>query len=292
MSDALSPTSIVDSHLHAWDLEVGAYAWLGPQHGPLNRSFPIDEAAGVLAGAGVGSAILVQAEDSETDTRYLLESRERYPSLVAGVIGWVCLDDPRMTADQLERYGDRLVGVRHLVHDDPRPDFLALPAVLDSVRLVAERGLALDVPDAWPRHLGDATALARAVPGLTVVIDHLAKPPRGSTPDEWGAWATALRRAAAEPNVVGKLSGLQAPGQPFTVEELRPVVDVALDAFGADHLMYGGDWPLTVPDGGYQRHWAVVSALLDELGTDERAAILQGTATRTYGLAEQSTSAG
>ena len=53
---------------------------------------------------------------------------------------------------------------------------------------------------------------------------------------------------AASPNAVAKVSGLQVPGQPFTVEALRPVLDVALDAFGADRLMYGGDWPMTVPE--------------------------------------------
>jgi L-fuconolactonase len=103
------------------------------------------------------------------------------------------------------------------------------------------------------------------------------------------AWEASLRSvAAASPATVAKLSGLQMPGQPFTHAALRPVLDVALDAFGADRLMYGGDWPMTVPEGGYLPHWRVVSSLVGELSSAERAAVLAGTARRVYHLQTRS----
>jgi L-fuconolactonase len=114
------------------------------------------------------------------------------------------------------------------------------------------------------------------------VVDHLAKPPRGT--DQFDAWSRAIRAVAARPNTVGKVSGLQMPGQPFTVEALRPVLDVALDAFTPRRLMYGGDWPMTVPAGGYQVHWRVVDALLSELAAAERDDVLHATATGVYAL--------
>jgi len=271
---------IIDTHLHVWDLDRGGYAWLGPQHGELYRSFGPDEAAAELAAAGVDLAVLVQAEDSVRDTAYLLEVAGKC-DVVAGVVGWVQLDDPTIAEAQLAEYGDALVGVRHLVHDDPRDDFLALPEVRRSLALLAERGLPFDVPDAWPRHLAATAELTDALPGLTVVVDHLGKPPRGG---DLHPWAEALRAVAARPNTVAKLSGLQQPGQPFTAAALRPVVEIALEAFGADRLMYGGDWPMTVPAGGYAAHWDVIGDLVDELTEAERAAVLQGTATRVYAL--------
>jgi L-fucono-1,5-lactonase len=48
--------------------------------------------------------------------------------------------------------------------------------------------------------------------------------------------------------------------------------------------MYGGDWPMTVPDGGYLPHWQVVSALVGRLSSTEQAAVLAGTARRVYRL--------
>lgn len=273
----------VDSHLHVWDLSRGGYDWLGPEHGVLYRSFPPEEAAAELAVAGVGSAVLVQADNSTADTDYLLAVADRFP-FVAGVVGWVALDDTASATKQLDRYADhpRFRGVRHLVHIDPRDDFLALPPVRDSLRLLAERNLPFDVPDAWPRHLAAVADLADAMPELTIVVDHLAKPPRGT--DELAAWSRAIRAVAARPNTIGKVSGLQMPGQPFTTDALRPILGVALDAFTPTRLAYGGDWPMTVPSGGYQAHWQVVAALLDELSATERDEVRHATATRVYAL--------
>jgi len=257
---------IVDSHVHVWDLSLSDYAWLGPQHGPLNRSFSPAEAADELTAAGVTAGVLVQAEDSTADTAYLLDVAERYDAFV-GVVGWVQLDDPDLTARQLAELAayPRLRGVRHLVHDDPRDDFLLLPEVRASLRIVAKAGLVLDVPDAWPRHLAQVAGLAVELPELT-------------------AWELALRTAAVVPNTVAKVSGLHVDGQPFTADALRPVWEIALDAFGPSRLMYGGDWPISILSGGYARHWEVLSTLIGELTNDEQDLVLGGTATATYGL--------
>ena len=274
---------MIDAHLHVWDLSVSAYAWLGARGGVLHQTYGPDRAAAALAEAEVAQAVLVQAEDSLPDTAYLLDVAARHP-FVAGVVGWVPLDDPPAATAALDRWQQQpeFRGVRHLVHDDRRDDFLSLPTVRTSLGEVARRGLAFDVPDAWPRHLAAVVELARALPQLTVVVDHLAKPPRGS--DEMAAWAGTLRAVAAAPNTVAKLSGLQAPGQPFTAAALRPVFDLALELFGPRRLMYGGDWPLTVPHGGYRAAWSVYAELIGTLTPQKQSWLWERTASRTYRL--------
>jgi L-fuconolactonase len=275
-------TRVTDAHLHLWDLGVAEYAWLGPEHGALHRTYSAEEAARTLRAAGVERAVVVQAEDSVVDTEFLLEAAREHAE-IAGVVGWVRLDDPVTTAAQVADYGPDLCGVRHLVHDDPRADFLELPAVRASLRLVADAGLPLDVPDAWPRHLDQVRVLARDLPQLRVVVDHLAKPPR-DRPEELDAWARGLRAVAEHPRVFAKVSGLQAPGEPFTVEALRPVVAVALECFGAERLMWGSDWPMTANEGTYSQHWHVMDSLLSELSTAERDMLARGTAESVYRL--------
>jgi L-fuconolactonase len=274
---------IIDAHLHVWDLAHSEYAWLTPDLGPLNATFTPERAQAELEAAGIASAVLVQAEDSEHDTEYMLEAAHRHP-WVAGVVGWVQLDAPDVAELQLDRLQDepRLRGVRHLVHDDPRDDFLRLPSVRRSLRLLAERDTPFDVPDAWPRHLAATAELAAALPELRIVVDHLGKPPFGGP--HWERWRDGLRAVAARPNTVAKASGLQVPGRPFTAAEVRPAWEVALELFGPERLMWGSDWPLTVLVGGYGRSWAVMSALVSELSTDEQAQILSGTATSIYRL--------
>jgi L-fuconolactonase len=273
---------IVDAHLHLWDLDVARYTWLGPQHGVLHRTYSAAEAAETLRAAGIARAVVVQAEDSVDDTEFLLGAAREHAE-IAGVVGWIRLDDPETAAAQLAGYGAGLSGVRHLVHDDPRADFLELPAVRASLRLVAAAGLPLDVPDAWPRHLDQVRELARDLPQLRLIVDHLAKPPRGKG-EGMEAWARTLRAVARHPHVFAKLSGLQAPGEPFTVAALRPVLDVALECFGAERLMWGSDWPMTANDGTYSEHWNVMDSLLSELSSAEREMILHGTAAAVYQL--------
>ncbi|GAB3570029.1 amidohydrolase family protein [Spelaeicoccus albus] len=279
----------IDAHLHVWDLPRGpvdgrpAYPWLTPEHGELYASFTPEQAKGELDAAGFDAAVLVQADDTMAETDHLLTVAAEHP-WVAGVVGWIPLDDPPAAAGALDRLAEnrRLVGVRHLVHNDPRDDFLALPAVRESLAMLAGRDLTFDVPDAWPRHLDAAADLAAALPDLTIVIDHLGKPPRGS--EDFGAWHRSISRAAALPNVAAKVSGLRMPGTPFDVGALDDTWSAALEAFGPRRLMYGGDWPMVVPDGGYAPTWHVMSELIHRLPASDAALLLGGTAARIYRL--------
>ena len=272
---------VIDAHLHLWDRSRGGYAWITPDLGPLFRDFGPDEAEAELRSAGVDAAILVQADDSTADTRFMLDVASEN-DWVAGVVGWVPLDDERAAAAALDELdGEPLLrGIRHLVHDDPRDEFLDLPAVRASLAAVAAHGLVFDVPDAWPRHLAGAGRVAMAVPELTVVIDHLAKPPVGT--DAFDAWHAELRGVAALPNTVAKFSGLHLPGVPFDVETVGALLDVALELFGADRIMYGGDWPMSVPHGGYAPTWLVMRESLERLSASERDAVLGANAERCY----------
>ena len=271
--------TVVDAHLHIWDLARSEYPWLTPDLGPLHRTFTPEQAHTELEAAGIAAAVLVQAEDSERETELMLEAASRHP-WIAGVVGWVQLDDHGVAERQLD--SPRLCGVRHLVHDDPRDDFLRLPVVRRSLRSLAERGLPFDVPDAWPRHLAATADLAAALPALQIVVDHLGKPPYGRA--DWDRWRDTLRAVAAHPNTTAKVSGLQVPGRPFTVAEVRPAWEAALELFGPGRLMWGSDWPLTVLVGGYGQAWEVMSSLIAELSADEQARILSGTASAVYGL--------
>jgi L-fuconolactonase len=283
--------ALIDSHLHLWTLDtfvtggVRPYPWLGPQHGALFRSFGADEACETLDAAGVRGAVLVQADDSVADTESLLAVAARNP-WVFGVVGWIRLDAPAEAAEQLHRFTAQPVfrGVRHLIHDDPRSDFLDLPAVRDSLALVAQRGLTLDIPDAFPRHLGSAIRLAREMPELTVVLDHLGKPPLAD-PELMDAWRADFTALGREPNAVAKLSGLHLPGVEYTADALRPLFESALEAFGPERLMMGCDWPVSTLGAPYGRTLDVLLELVSTLSPSEQDLVLEETAIRTYGLA-------
>ncbi|HEX6686838.1 MAG TPA: amidohydrolase family protein [Candidatus Limnocylindrales bacterium] len=274
---------IVDAHQHFWNLERVEYPWLTAQHGPIFRSFEEPDLESQMDAAGVDRSVIVQSMDSFADTDYMIEVADRWPR-IAAIVGWVPLTRPDDAAEALKRYtaDPRIVGVRHLIHDEPDPDWLRRDDVQEGLGVLAAHDLSFDVVAVLPRHLELVPHISERHPDLRMVIDHLAKPPiaeRG-----WQPWADLLRAAAENPHVYAKLSGLNtaADWATWTAEDLRPYADYALEVFGADRVMFGSDWPVSVLAGGYPKVWAETQRLLDSFTETEKGKILGGTASAFY----------
>lgn len=278
--------AVIDAHQHLWNLNRVEYPWLDQNMGPVFRTIEEPELEPQLAAAGVDRTVIVQSADSAADTDYMTEVADRWPR-IAGIVGWVPLDRPEEADKELDRRtaDPRFVGVRHLIHTEADPDWVVRPQVQEGLGLLAERALAFDVVAVLPRHLEHVPVLAERHPSLRLVIDHLAKPPIRE--GGWEPWATLLRRAAAYPTVYAKVSGLNTAAEPETwsASDLRRYVDHALDCFGPDRLMYGGDWPIATLAGDYAKVWRETNAVLAGLGQADRDRILGGTAADFYRLA-------
>ena len=150
--------------------------------------------------------------------------------------------------------------------------------------MLEERGLILEVPVVFPRQFDDVAALAERFPRLSIVIDHLGKPPIGSP--EMRLWAADLGAASEHPNVFAKVSGLNTAlaRADWSVADLRPSVEVALDCFGPERLMCGSDWPVALLNGDYDRAWGLTSAVLAEAAPADCDLLLGGNARRVYRL--------
>ncbi|MFI7421870.1 amidohydrolase family protein [Nonomuraea sp. NPDC049684] len=273
---------IVDAHQHFWDLETGDYPWLTPEAGVLYRTYAPHDLAPELARTGVDRTVLVQAADSYAETDALLALAGAH-DFVGAVVGWIPLLRPDEAAEAIARYAGnpKFRGVRHLIHDEPDPDWLVRDEVLESLGLLAAAGLTFDVVSLLPRHLDHVVTLAGRHPSLKIVVDHLSKPRIRDR--EWEPWAGGLARAAAFPNVYAKVSGLvtEADHRNWTVEDLRPYVEHAVELFGPDRLMAGSDWPVALQAADYRTVWEVTGALLG--GTD-RDLVLGETARGFYGF--------
>ena len=280
---------IIDAHVHVWDLGRAQYPWLGPSLGPINRTVRLEEVRPALERAGVTSVVLVQSADDSADTANMLDVAARSGGLVAGVVGWVPMDRPELVADALGalRRTGQLVGVRNLIHDRADPLWITRPGPDDALGLLDAAEVPFDFVTADPEALTLLPGIGERHPGLRLVVDHLGKPPIGGTADERARWRNLLRAAAENPRVFAKVSGLYAAtGDPsrWTSENIRPFVLDAVEIFGADRLMFGGDWPISVLAGGYERVSDAVLAVIRELPAAERDAVLAGTATTFYGL--------
>jgi L-fuconolactonase len=281
-------TTVVDAHQHVWNRGAARYDWLGPQLAPIDHDFDLDDALPSMARAGVDATILVQAADNAGDTRNMLAVADRHPEVV-GVVAWVPLEDPDAAAAGLDelRRDPRIVGIRNLIHDRPDPDWVLRDGFDAGLGLLEAAGLAFDYVTSGPARLAHLPAISARHPKLRIVIDHLGKPPIGADARARRHWRGLLTEAARNPLVFAKVSGLYpavGPMEAWTVDDVRPFVDDALTVFGAERLMFGSDWPVSVLAGGYDRVWDGLAPILDDLAPPERAAILGGTAAAFYRL--------
>ncbi|UCM86728.1 amidohydrolase family protein [Streptomyces marincola] len=278
----------VDAHHHVWDLGRRPQPWLDTARtAAIHRTLLLEDLAGPAAAAGIDRTVLVQVLPDTGETAEFL-ALAAGDALVAGVVGWADLTLGPAVAEQLDRLragpgGHLLVGVRHLVQGEADPRWLCRPDVRAGLAAVAAAGLAYDLL-VLPRQLPAAIETARALPELTFVLDHLAKPPIASGATE--PWAGLITALAERPNVHAKLSGLvtEADWERWRVADLRPYADHALTAFGPRRLMFGSDWPVCLPAASYARVAETAGELLAGLGGTERAEVFGGTAERVYRL--------
>lgn len=273
---------VVDAHVHVWDLAATGQAWI-PDGSPIRRDFGLPELRSALAGTPVRSVVLVQVINDAAETRAFLEHARTDP-LVAGVVGWLDLARPDVE-DALDVLADgtALVGVRHqaLAEADPA-GWLRSPDVQRGLGALGARGLPFDLM-IRPEHFAAAVESARAHPSVRFVLDHLGKAPVAS--GELEPWATGLRRLAAEPNVWCKLSGVHTIAPPdWTWPDLAPFVEVALEAFGPERVVFGSDWPVSLQAATYGQVLEAAQQACAPLSAAERAAVLGGNARRVYRL--------
>ena len=281
---------IVDAHHHLWQLARG-YAWLdGAPFAPIRRDFAVDDLRTQLQAEGVDRSVLVEAARETTAEGHEFLAIAESTEEIAGVVAWCDPADPGL-ADVLAAYragpgGRWLVGVRPQVQGEPDPEYLARAGVQRGLRVVADSGLAFDLVVRVDQ-LAAAASAARAVPELGFVLDHLGKPQIRDGADGLARWRAPLAELAGEPNVTAKLSGLitEADWAQWTVDDLRPYVETALELFGPDRLMFGSDWPVCLLAGSYGQVLRALRAALDgATGPADREAIFAGTAVRAYGL--------
>jgi L-fuconolactonase len=252
----------------------------------LRRAFGPEDLRPELEVHGIGGTVLVQLLPSLEETRQLLATAAEVP-WVLGVVGWADLASPDIGViiDDLRSGpgGELLVGLRHRVHAEPDPGWLARADVRRGLAAVADGGLVFDLL-VRTRELPSAAEAAQALPGLRFVLDHLARPPISS--GDLGAWGRALLALAEAPNVNAKISGLvtEADRGAWSIDDLRHPVELAVDAFGPERLMLGSDWPLCLLAGTYSDAIDPVRYLVAELAAHEQADIWGGTAARVYRL--------
>jgi L-fuconolactonase len=164
---------IIDSHVHIWNFAKAEYEWLKNDTSILNRNYEIEELQSEVKKTAITGGVLVQAANNFEDTNWMLKVANA-TGFVKGVVGWMPLKNPSFTATALKEFlgNPYFKGVRHLIHDEPDPQWLLQPTVIQSLSVLAAYDVPYDVVGVTPQHLITALEVAQKVPELRLMLDH------------------------------------------------------------------------------------------------------------------------
>lgn len=218
--------------------------------------------------------------DAVRETRWLESIRQETGLPITAIIAQADLSLGKEVNEVLQRHleaSPRVKGIRQMLawHPDKAilnscedPGLMKRPKWREGFEQLAKHALSFETA-CYHNQIDDLAELARSFPETTIVLCHLGTPPGAGGPfggqghsaserhDILDRWKEALINLAQNPNVCIKLSGLGMPVLGFgyenraeepAVEEIAgsyaPLVNFAIDAFGAERCLFGSNFPI------------------------------------------------
>lgn len=283
MSEALP---IVDAHVHLWNPEQFTMPWLAgiPQ---LNRPYGLQDYREQTQDLPITGIVYVEVgvepREALREAHHIVDLAREDPRLQAIVAAAPVEhgDAVREHLASLLAISPLIKGVRRNLQDEAEPDFCLQPNFVAGVRLLAQFNLSFDLCiKHW--QLPYVTELVRRCPDTAFILDHLGKP--GIKQHLLDPWQADLRKLAGLPNVVCKISGMvtEADHKNWQPADLEPYINVVLEAFGEERVLFGSDWPVALLASSYQRWYETLEALTTHLPLSAKRKLRAENAQRFY----------
>ncbi|UZO82659.1 amidohydrolase family protein [Aquimarina sp. ERC-38] len=274
---------VIDSHQHFWNYEPVKHSWIGDDMSGIRRDFDPQDIKKELDANGVHGCVAVQADQTLAETDFLIRLSEEN-DFIKGIVGWVDLRNQKVNGD-LERYSayKKVKGFRHVVQGEPDPNFLLRPDFRNGITALEKYNFTYDIL-VFPHQLGATLEFVKQFPNQKFVIDHLAKP--YIKDGFFDGWATLMTEIAEHENVSCKISGMitEADYHNWTSDQLHPYMDMVLNTFGTNRILYGSDWPVCLVAGNYKQVKDIVTNFIATLSQDEQEDIMGKNAIQFYNL--------
>lgn len=279
--------TIIDTHQHFWKYDPVNYSWINDEMQVIRRDFLPGDLAVVLKENKVQGCVAVQADQTEAETDWLLELAAKN-DFIQGVIGWVDLRSNAIE-ERLQHYAQfkKLKGFRHVLQGE-EPAFMLQEDFLNGISKLDQFGFAYDIL-IFPQHLSAALQLVEQFPQQRFVIDHVAKPyiKDGKIDDPIAiGWKAGMQQLAQHSNVYCKISGMvtEADWKTWTADQLKPYIDVVVESFGIDRIMFGSDWPVCLVASSYNKWIETVQNYFASFSIEDQQKVFSSNAIKFYQL--------
>jgi L-fuconolactonase len=274
---------IIDSHQHFWQYEPIKHEWIDDSMAVIRKDFMPNDLKPVYEQNNIAGCVAVQADQTLKETDFLLDLSAKN-DFIKGIVGWVDLRSNSIE-DTLECYkhANKLKGFRHVVQGEPDPNFLLRPDFTRGISLLEKYNYTYDIL-VMPHQLGAALEFVKQFPNQKFVIDHIAKP--YIKDGYYDGWALLMTEIGKIDNVSCKLSGMitEADFNTWQPSQIKPYMELVLQAFGAEKIMYGSDWPVCLVAGNYSKVKLLTTEFIAKLSKNEQDAIMGQNAMNFYNL--------
>lgn len=274
----------IDAHHHFWKYDPQEYSWIDDKMEVIRRDFLPSDLEQTINEAGITGVVSVQARQTLEETEWLLDFATEYP-FILGVVGWVPLVS-RTVEKELERFAEhpKFKAVRHVLHDEPDENYMLREDFNNGVQLLEPMNLAYDIL-IFEKHLPQTMKFVDRHPYQIFVVDHIAKP--RIRDGLLSPWRENLRELAKRENVYCKISGIvtEADFESWTESEILPYMEITLEAFTPERVMFGSDWPVClVAASSYNQWYDIAARFIEKLSESEQQRIWTESATEAYRL--------
>ena len=236
---------MIDSHQHFWTYQAKRDTWITEEMGSIRKNFYPNDSLDLFANNDIDGCIAVQADSTEDETLFLISLAEQ-SDFIKGVVGWVDLQAENVES-RLTYFSqfEQIAGFRHVVQSETDPDFLARPDFLRGVQLLESFDFTYDLL-IYPNQINAGIEFCKTNSNQRIVLDHLAKPPIKS--GNISEWKRSIKKFKELENVSAKISGLitEAAWYAWDEKDLLNIIDISLEVFGSDRLMFGTDYPVVL----------------------------------------------
>ncbi|MFD0990015.1 amidohydrolase family protein [Mariniflexile jejuense] len=274
---------IIDSHQHFWQYHPVKHAWIDNAMAVIRKDFMPNDLAKVYQENGVDGCIAVEADQNPVETDFLLKLASE-TNFIKGVVGWIDLRSDTIESNlEARKSQEKLKGFRHVVQAETDHNFLLRPNFLRGVSLLEKHNYTYDIL-IFPHQLGATLEFVKRFPNQKFIIDHIAKPYIKDS--FYDGWAVLMKEIAKQENVFCKLSGMitEADYNHWKPEQIHPYMNLVLEAFGSNRLLFGSDWPVCLVAGNYSKVKELVVNFISKLSANEQQNIMGANAIKFYNL--------
>lgn len=279
-------STLIDTHVHLWHLDrpEGIY-WIPKDSRALYQSFMPEDHEAIAKKNGVNGVVVVQAGQHLPDNQWNLDVTAHNKTLYRGVVGnlsqVIGTDRFQPLFDKLCQ-DDRYLGYRisGRTKKTPTEEFYR------DLNETARRGKTVDML-IGNYTLEDAADIANRIPNLKIILNHFGGVSLDGNPLD-PAWVKKFLAVAKHPNVFCKVSALfgrvKSQPAPINLTFYKPILDLALECFGEDRIIFGSDWPVTRTTADYASVLKITRDYFEKKGPTVSLKLFASNAKKFYAL--------